>query len=144
MSDTHTQAKQLVNTHAFLNNFSACDWDAAADLLSPEFKHQFLPSSILHADGKETRGKEEWLELMKHYFKTCFERMTVLPPMDVVQGKDVVVFHFKSDGVSKSGKVPYKNEYIAILRFDGEKIVGMKEFMDTKCALDFGAALAAE
>jgi hypothetical protein len=29
---------------------------------------------------------------------------------------------------------PYRNEYLFIFRFDGEKIVSIKEFMDSKYA----------
>lgn len=34
---------------------------------------------------------------------------------------------------------PFNNEYLAIFRFDGEKIVSLKEFMDSKYATDMTA-----
>ena len=35
---------------------------------------------------------------------------------------------------------PFKNEALWIFRFDGEKILSIKEFMDSKYALDTAAA----
>jgi ketosteroid isomerase-like protein len=48
---------------------------------------------------------------------------------------------FKSDGVTKSG-VKYNNEYIATFYFDGEKIIRLKEFVDSKHITDFLGAIA--
>jgi hypothetical protein len=75
MSDTHS--KQLENAHAVLENVNTRNWDALAELLSPEFTHQILPSSIPSHDGKKTRGKEEFVGLMST-FSTNFEKLTVI------------------------------------------------------------------
>ncbi|KAJ7354387.1 hypothetical protein DFH08DRAFT_955781 [Mycena albidolilacea] len=138
MSDTHS--KQLKNAHAVLEYVNTRNWDALAELLSPEFTHQILPSSIPSHDGKETRGKEEFVGLVST-FSTNFEKLTLLPPIDVIHGKDAVVIHFKSDGVTKSG-VKFNNEYIATFHFDGEKIVRLKEFVDSKHTTEFLGAIA--
>ncbi|KAJ7354389.1 hypothetical protein DFH08DRAFT_1077114 [Mycena albidolilacea] len=140
MSDIHS--KQLENAHAILKHLIERDWDAVSDLLSPDFKHEVLPAgTIPSTDGKEGRGKEEFLGLVRYIFMV-FENITLLPPIDVIQGKDAAVLHFKSDGTSKSG-VKYNNEYITIVRFDGEKIVGLKEFVDSKHTTEFFAAVSA-
>ncbi|KAJ6481145.1 hypothetical protein C8R45DRAFT_1004635 [Mycena sanguinolenta] len=61
--------------------------------------------------------------------------------MEAIQGSDAVVFHVKSDGMSKSGK-KYNNEYILIFRFAEEKIVHMKEFPDSKYSASYFADLS--
>ncbi|KAJ7512842.1 hypothetical protein B0H11DRAFT_1947642 [Mycena galericulata] len=129
MSDTH--AKQLENAHAFLGNLNTSNFDALADLLAPDFTHEYLPASLVPPAGKATRGKEELLDLFKHSWLTVFDNLMLLPPIDVIQGSDAVVFHVKSDGLSKSGK-KYNNEYMMTFRFAGEKIISMKEFVDSK------------
>ena len=47
-----------------------------------------------------------------------------------------------SDGMSKSGK-KYNNEYMLTFHFAGEKIVYMKEFVDSKYSGSYFADLAA-
>ncbi|KAF7351945.1 hypothetical protein MVEN_01156500 [Mycena venus] len=129
MSDTH--ATQLENAHAFMKHLNALDWTSLADLMSPDFRHQYLPASIIPLDGKEDRGKEEFIGILKHYFEIVFEKVTFLPPTDVIHGSNAVVFHLKADGMSKSGK-KYNSEYMFTFHFDGEKIVKLNEFVDSK------------
>ncbi|KAJ6536814.1 hypothetical protein B0H19DRAFT_378090 [Mycena capillaripes] len=134
------QAKQLGNAHAFLSHLNALDFEAVAELLAPDFAHEYFPASLPMPAGKAKRGKEETLELFKHAWLTVFDYITFLPPMDVIQGSDAVVFHVKSDGMSKSGK-KYTNEYMLTFHFDGEKIVYMKEFTDSKYSASYFAEL---
>ncbi|KAJ6536810.1 hypothetical protein B0H19DRAFT_1079227 [Mycena capillaripes] len=134
------QAKQLENAHAFFSHLNALDFEAIADLLSPDFVHEYFPASLTMPAGKAKRGKEEMLELFKHAWLSVFDYITLLPPMDVIQGSDAVVFHVRSDGMSKSGK-KYNNEYMFIFHFDGEKIVYMKEFTDSKYSATYFADL---
>ncbi|KAJ7796130.1 hypothetical protein B0H13DRAFT_2266655 [Mycena leptocephala] len=136
------QTTQLENAHAFLSHLNTLNFDALADLLAPDFTHEYFPESLTLPGGKAKRGKEEMLELFKHAWLTVFEYITLLKPIDVIQGSDAVVFHVKSDGMSKSGK-KYNNEYMFTFRFAGEKIVYMKEFVDSKYSGTYYAELAA-
>ncbi|KAF7356103.1 SnoaL-like domain-containing protein [Mycena venus] len=134
------QAKQLENAHALLSHLNTLNFDALADLLAPDFTFEYFPASLSPPEGKAKRGKEETLELFKHAWLTVFEYITLLKPIDVIQGSDAVVLHVKSDGMSKSGK-KYNNEYMFTFRFAGEKIVYLKEFADSKYSESYFADL---
>ncbi|KAJ7855217.1 hypothetical protein B0H13DRAFT_2578093 [Mycena leptocephala] len=136
------QTKQLENAHAFLSHLNTLNFDALADLLAPDFTHEYFPASLSLPGGKAKRGKEEMLELFRHAWLTVFEYITFLEPIDVIQGSDAVVFHVMSDGMSKSGK-KYNNEYMLTFHFAGEKIVCMKEFADSKYSDSYFADLTA-
>ncbi|KAJ7512830.1 hypothetical protein B0H11DRAFT_1947589 [Mycena galericulata] len=138
MSDTH--AKQLENAHAFLGYLNTLNFDAVADLLAPDFVHEYFPASLTPPAGKATRGKEELVDLFKYMWLTVFDSLTLLPPTDIIHGSDAVVFHVKSDGLSKSGN-KYNNEYVMTFRFAGEKIVSIKEFVDSKYTNSYFADL---
>ncbi|KAJ7457248.1 hypothetical protein B0H11DRAFT_2286990 [Mycena galericulata] len=133
---------QLENAHAFLTYTNAHDFEAVAELLSPDFKHQYFPATISRSEGMADRGKEEFIERLKHTV-TVFDTMTFQPPMDVVHGVDAVVFHHKADGVTKSG-LKYNIEYMVTFHFAGEKIVKMNQFVDSKYYSEFLADLVAE
>lgn len=51
-----------------------------------------------------------------------------------------LIFQLKSDGISKSGK-KYNNEYMITFHFDGEKIVSMREFVDSEYSSAYFANL---
>ncbi|KAJ7244385.1 hypothetical protein B0H12DRAFT_1129263 [Mycena haematopus] len=141
MSDTH--AKQLQNAHAFIDHLNALDWIPLTELLSPDFKHQYLPATIVPPDGKDDRGRDEFVGVLKYNLENVFGKVTYLPPLDVIHGENAVVFHLKSDGISKSGK-KYNNEYMVTFHFEGEKIIRLKEFVDSKYSSAYFAALRAE
>ncbi|KAF7370096.1 hypothetical protein MSAN_00639600 [Mycena sanguinolenta] len=139
---TTIQAKQLANAHAFLSHLNTLDFDGVAELLAPNFTFEYgFAASLDLPGGKAKRGKQETLELYKHAWLTVFDYITLLPPIEVIQGSDAVVFHVKSDGMSKSGK-KYNNEYMLTFRFAGEQIVYMKEFPDTKYSNSYFADLS--
>jgi hypothetical protein len=71
------QTTQLENAHAFLSHLNALNFDALADLLAPNFTHEYFPASLTLPGGKAKRGKEEMLELFKHAWLTVFEFITV-------------------------------------------------------------------
>jgi hypothetical protein len=71
------QAKQLEHAHAFLSHLNALNFEALADLLSPDFAFEYFPGSLPMPDGKAKRGKEETLELFKHAWLTVFDYITV-------------------------------------------------------------------
>ena len=114
---TTIQAKQLANAHAILSSLNALDFDAFADLLSPDFTFEYCAAASMNLPGGlAKRGKQETLDHFKHAWLTVFEYITVcavqcsfingglsyssiffsfqlLPPMEVIQGSDAVVFH---------------------------------------------------
>ncbi|KAJ7080651.1 hypothetical protein B0H15DRAFT_483955 [Mycena belliarum] len=136
-------AKQLENAHALFRFLNALDWESLGELLSPECMHQYFPASINPPDGKEMRGKQDFIDVLKHNFEGIFEKVTFQPPLDVIHGFNKVVFHLRSDGISKSGK-KYNNEYMITFHFDGEKIIKVNEFMDSKYSSAFFTALTNE
>ena len=78
MTDTHS--KQLETAHEFLKHFNALDFTSVADLLSPDFKHYLLPSSMSLPDGKEWRGKEDFIAAVKSFFPEVVEQFKVGDP----------------------------------------------------------------
>ncbi|KAJ7347977.1 hypothetical protein DFH08DRAFT_867058 [Mycena albidolilacea] len=136
-------AKQLENAHAFLTYLNALNWDRLGELLAPDFRHKYLPASIIPPDGKEDRGKDDFVGVLKYNFEKVFDKVTFLAPLDVIHGTNAVVFHLKSDGISKSGK-KYNNEYMVTFHFDGEKIIKLNEFVDSKYSSAYFGALRAE
>lgn len=103
-------ANQLENAYAFLTHLNALAWDPLAQLMAPEFKHQYFPASMIPPGGKDTRGKEEFVDLLKYNWLTVFakgptvsistmshtfiyESVQFQTPLDVIHGVDAVVFH---------------------------------------------------
>ncbi|KAJ7122327.1 hypothetical protein C8R44DRAFT_785993, partial [Mycena epipterygia] len=112
-------AKQLENAYAFLTHLNALAWDPLAELVSPEFNHQYFPASMIPPEGKDTRGREEFIDLLKYNWLTIFEKgPTFQTPLDVIHGSNAVIFHVKTDGRIKSGKT-YNSEYMFTFHFDG-------------------------
>ncbi|KAF8218001.1 hypothetical protein K438DRAFT_1925265 [Mycena galopus ATCC 62051] len=136
-------AKQLENAHAFIKHLNDLDWSRMSELLAPDFRHQYFPATIVPPDGKDDRTGDEFIGYLKYNFETVFDKVTYLPPLDVVQGSDAVVFHLKSDGISRSGR-KYNNEYMVTFKFHGEKIVKLNEFVDSKYSSAFFGAIRAE
>ncbi|KAJ7641903.1 hypothetical protein FB45DRAFT_1054292 [Roridomyces roridus] len=132
-------SKQLANAHAYLKYLrtDSLDWDAFADLLAPDFEQKYLPASMAPPAGKFTRTKEENVEFLKTAWET-WANFQLLPPIEVIQGTDVVVIHIQSDGTPKDdSRKQYNNEYILIFRFAGEKIASLGEFVDSKYTAEY-------
>ncbi|KAJ7723679.1 hypothetical protein B0H16DRAFT_1598241 [Mycena metata] len=130
-------AKQLENAHAFLKHLNAMDWVSLGDLLAPEFKHQCFPATVVVPDGRQTRSKEEYIEgILQGGLTNYFKTFRFSEPMDVIHGSNKVAFHVKSVGVFKSGD-SYENEYMLTFHFDGEKVVRLNEFVDSKYTAGF-------
>ncbi|KAJ6629393.1 hypothetical protein B0H10DRAFT_1986960 [Mycena sp. CBHHK59/15] len=136
-------SKQLENAYAFLTHLNALDFDALGELMAPHFTHQYFPGTINPPDGKERRGKEEFLGVLKYNLLSVFDKVTYAPPLDVIHGADAVVFHLKSDGMSKSGK-KFNNEYMITFHFEGEKMTSLREFVDSKYSALYFASLKEE
>ncbi|KAJ7171146.1 hypothetical protein C8R46DRAFT_1190587 [Mycena filopes] len=141
MSDL--DSKQLQNARAFLKHLDAKEWDSLSDLIAPTFKQQYFPATLTPPEGKDTRNREEYIALLKHSWTHVFEKITLGEPLDVIHGHNKVALHLRSDGMSKSGK-KYNNEYMFTFHFDGEKIIKLNEFVDSKYSDTFFTALRAE
>ncbi|KAJ7740636.1 hypothetical protein B0H16DRAFT_1890790 [Mycena metata] len=138
MSDL--EAKQLENARAFLKHINALDGRSLSDLLAPNFQHQNFPATIVHG-GDGTRTKEEFMDLFQRFWVQIFDQVTFGEPLDIIHGSNKVTFHVKSDGLTKTGK-EYHNEYMMTFHFEGEKIIKVNEFVDSKYSAAFFAALA--
>ncbi|KAJ7799445.1 hypothetical protein B0H14DRAFT_3787894 [Mycena olivaceomarginata] len=110
---TATSLLQLERAQAFISALSNFDCDTITPILSPEFTHRIFPLSL--------GGERE----------SCAEQRRFQTPLDTIQAQDVVIFHLLADGKTKNGK-EYKNEYMFTIRFDGEQIHGVREFMDSQ------------
>ncbi|KAJ6450279.1 hypothetical protein C8R45DRAFT_946886 [Mycena sanguinolenta] len=121
---TATSLLQLERAQAFMSALNTFDCDTITPLLSPEFTHRLFPLSL----GRNVRNKDEFLDVMRS-FQT---------PLDIIQAQDVIIFHLLADGKTKNDK-EFKNEYVFTIRFDGEQIHDVREFMDSQY---FTAALA--
>ncbi|KAJ7635414.1 hypothetical protein FB45DRAFT_484618 [Roridomyces roridus] len=130
-------AKQLSNAHAFLEHLGTPNFDAAAELLAANCTHELFPGSFPFPGGQAKRNKEELLGMLRGP-QSMFQRFKFLPPLDVIQGVDVIVFHVKSDHISKQGKAFY-GEYMLTFRFVGDQIVGIREFCDSQYVTSFFA-----
>ncbi|KAJ7212346.1 hypothetical protein C8J57DRAFT_1539198 [Mycena rebaudengoi] len=123
-----TSAVQLEKAQAFISALRDLDADAMAAFLSPDFSRRIFPLS-LGGLGKVVRDKAEFLDFAAGV-KELVPRLNLQAPMSSVQGQDAVVIHV-SVGQTTKGK-PFNNEYIFTIRFCGEQIYEIREFMDSK------------
>jgi len=122
---------QRQNTLAFLACMNARDYHGLGNLVSENFTHTLLPASL----GTPVRNKQQFLDFAKE-LEAIIERFNFQPPKEIIEAKDIVVVHLTSDGKTTAGK-PYNNEYMIIVRFEGEKISSIKEFIDSKYTSPF-------
>ncbi|KAJ7891406.1 hypothetical protein B0H14DRAFT_2688858 [Mycena olivaceomarginata] len=118
---TATSLLQLERAQAFISALSNFDCDTITPILSPEFTHRIFPLS-LGGNGKAVRNKDEFLDLLRSV-SSMITSLNFQTPLDIIQAQDIVIFH--------NGK-EYKNEYMFTIRFDGEQIHGVREFMDSQ------------
>ncbi|KAJ6590890.1 hypothetical protein B0H10DRAFT_1960942 [Mycena sp. CBHHK59/15] len=109
-------AAQLEKAQTFIKYVNVYDYDAVAPLLSPDFVYRVLPRS-LHGT------------LQAEFIKFLQDLPAMITQLNV--GHDIVVIHLVADGKLSSGG-EYKNEYVFTIRFRGEEICEVKEFMDSK------------
>ncbi|KAJ7638104.1 hypothetical protein B0H17DRAFT_1339441 [Mycena rosella] len=126
---TATSLLQLERAQAFISALSNFDGDTITPILSPEFTHRIFPLS-LGGNGKAVRNKDEFLDLLRSV-SSMITSLNFQTPLDIIQAQDVVIFHLLADGKTKNGK-EYKNEYMFTIRFDGEQIHDVREFMDSQ------------
>ncbi|KAF7377985.1 hypothetical protein MSAN_00222400 [Mycena sanguinolenta] len=137
-SSSSTHAKQLENAHAFIRSgLGAPRRSSGARLQAP------VSLNYRSARRQDDRGKDEFVGVLRYNLEKIFEKVTYLPSLDVIHGENAVVFHFKSDGMSKSGK-KYDNEYMVTFHFSGENIIKLNEFVDSKYSSAYFGALRAE
>lgn len=80
---------------------------------------------------REFRGMEDilqncWLRVFEHIDGNGVETKT----NQIVTSDGIAFVHFSGEATGRSG-MPYNNEYVHILRFDGDKICSITEFLDT-------------
>ncbi|KAJ6582210.1 hypothetical protein B0H19DRAFT_1252328 [Mycena capillaripes] len=126
---TATSQLQLERAQAFISALSNFDCDTITSIISTDFTHRIFPLS-LGGNGKAVRNKDEFLDLLRSV-SSMIPSLNFQTPLDTIQAQDVVIFHLLADGKTKNGK-EYKNEYMFTIRFDGEQIHGVREFMDSQ------------
>ncbi|KAF7304322.1 hypothetical protein HMN09_00834000 [Mycena chlorophos] len=144
MSGAIPSAAQLAAAHALIAHLNAHEWEPLAALLHPDFAHKYRPQSINPPDGKETRGKDAFVGVLKYNLEDLFGPV-VYTVLEETHGVDRVVFHMKSIGKSKTGK-DYNNEYMITFKFapGTEQIIWLDEFVDSKYSSAFFLELWAE
>ncbi|KAJ7245197.1 hypothetical protein C8J57DRAFT_1476472 [Mycena rebaudengoi] len=80
------------------------------------------------APGVDGASSGDGASVQQNETPQCFH-----PPEEVIQTADsnTIVIHRTGNGVTKKGYA-YHNEYIFIFKFEGGKIVSIKEFIDVK------------
>ncbi|KAJ6559282.1 hypothetical protein B0H10DRAFT_2240529 [Mycena sp. CBHHK59/15] len=106
-------AAQLEKAQTFIKYVNVYDYDAVAPLLSPDFVYRVLPRS-LHGTLQA-----EFIKFLQD-LPAMITQLNFQPLLDLV-----------ADGKLSSGG-EYKNEYVFTIRFRGEEICEVKEFMDSK------------
>ncbi|KAJ7635352.1 hypothetical protein FB45DRAFT_911326 [Roridomyces roridus] len=139
MSSTLLSA-QLAGAQACLDYVSSANVDGLRDLFAPNFTHELFPSTT--AGSQTKRSKDDFLGSVQYFWANVLERLKFLSPFDIVQAPDVVVLHVKADGMTKWGK-PYTNEYMMTFRFEGGKIISIREFVDSLFSADLMASVPA-
>ena len=101
---------------------------------SPHFTHRYLPRT-LGAAAQEARNFDDTMAVFKDTFESVVQRMGIeLPPKEVVQGTDKVVFVVEDRGVKRDG-TGYEVEYVMIFGFEGgrEEIGELLQFRVRRC-----------
>ncbi|KAH8833977.1 hypothetical protein DL96DRAFT_1550847 [Flagelloscypha sp. PMI_526] len=126
-------------TKSFLYALDIQDHVAVRRLLHPsKFEHRFFPKS-LGGFGKEVRNVDEYivnLDMLVGKFPEGFK----IKILDTVEATDAIVAHICTEGMLYTG-TPYTNEYVMIVRFEDDKIVSVKEFMDSAYTMSQAEAL---
>lgn len=79
---------------------------------------------------REFRGMNDilqncWLKVFEHFD----ERGVQTTVNQIVAGDGIAFVHFSSQATGRSG-MPYKNEYVHMLQFEGDKISSITEFLN--------------
>ncbi|KAJ7212380.1 hypothetical protein C8J57DRAFT_1380876 [Mycena rebaudengoi] len=132
---------QLNLAHSWFEFVEKGDMDGLASILSDNLTHHLLPASTeLPAPMESPFDKTRHLDVYRG-MKRTMDFYNFHPPQEVIQTADsnTIVIHRTGNGVTKKGYA-YHNEYIFIFKFEGGKIVSIKEFIDLKA---FEAVVAA-
>ena len=119
-----TQAAQLQTCLTFCKALNTADLSTIRSCISPtNIIHRYIPRTLGPA-AEGTRNFDETMTLFAATFESVVQRMGIeLPPMEVVQGKNKIVFLVRDRGVKKDGR-EYDVEYVMIFGFEegAEKI----------------------
>ncbi|MDW9486217.1 hypothetical protein GOA59_20755 [Sinorhizobium meliloti] len=125
---THqTQKKQAVQD--YLNAVGKGDAETIASLVAEDYIHEFLGSTVF-ATGKRTLTENR--ELLKT-FRSSLVADGKFTIHDIAEEGDLVLAVFTGECELVNGK-RYDGVYAASFHFRGDKIISMRELMDTKLA----------
>jgi len=79
---------------------------------------------------REFRGMNDilqncWLKVFEHFDESGVQTTV----NQIVAGDGIAFVHFSSQATGRSG-MPYKNEYVHMLQFEGDKISSITEFLN--------------
>ncbi|KAJ7293670.1 hypothetical protein C8J57DRAFT_1269629 [Mycena rebaudengoi] len=141
---SHTESPTNLDlAHSWFEFVEKGDMDGLASILSDNLTHDLLPASMELPAGMEHRSDKERHLKVCGGVKWTMDFYNFHPPQEVIQSADsnTVVIHRTGNGVTKKGYA-YHNEYIFIFKFEGGKIVSIKEFIDVKAFEGVVAALS--
>ncbi|EIN09420.1 hypothetical protein PUNSTDRAFT_133210 [Punctularia strigosozonata HHB-11173 SS5] len=143
MSSGFTDVAQMNAALAFCRALTDGVVDRIAGLTSdsPDFFHEYAPKSLGKL-AEAPRCKKEMLEHFRIVFSQVVQQIE-LPPKQIVQGPDSIVFLVSDSGLKRDGS-PYHVEYILTFRFEpgSDKILGITEFQDSAYFREHFAELA--
>ncbi|NRP90602.1 Ketosteroid isomerase-related protein [Rhizobium mongolense subsp. loessense] len=122
-----TQKKQAVQD--YLDAVGRGDAETMASLVADDFLHEFLGSTVF-AVGKRTFPENR--ELLRT-FRASLVADGKFTIEDIAEEEDLVLAIFTGECELVSGK-RYDGIYAASFRFREDKIISMRELMDTKLA----------
>jgi ketosteroid isomerase-like protein len=111
---------------------AASKGDVAAYLagLAEDVEYTFFGK---HRFGKTFRGKADILSNLLGPLMDRLEGGITLHPRNAIAEGDQVVIEFQGEDSTKDG-LPYNNQYCMVLKLKDDKIVQIREYLDTDLA----------
>lgn len=119
--------KMMLEAYAALNS-----GDIAAYLarVADDVEWTFFGS---HRFARTFRGKEDVLTNLLGPLSDCLDGMIKLHISNAIAYGDYVVIEAQGEARSKEG-LPYNNQYCIVLRLKNDRIVEVREYLDTELA----------
>ncbi|WP_340265602.1 nuclear transport factor 2 family protein [Sphingobium mellinum] len=106
------------------------DGAALSKIVTEDYSHEFLGTTVLAEAGVRTLDQIlSQLEL----FSAALVRPGKFTFHEMVEEGDMVIAIFSGECELKNGR-QFNGDYAAVCRFRGDKILSMRELMDTKLA----------
>ncbi|KAF8581946.1 hypothetical protein K439DRAFT_1662048 [Ramaria rubella] len=125
---------QLQRALDFLAFIDTRDYQGIANATSENFTHVILPES-LGGLGNPSRNKQEFIDMIKG-LDGIVGRIGFQQPKEVVESGNFLVLHLSTSGELLLTGKPYTNEFMFIIQFENDKILSIKEFVDSKYVVD--------